>query len=115
MPHSRWPRPGGGGGGGGGAQLVRIHAAQLPAPGPPAASFTLDVPLTQVYSLRKFVPTLGISFLIITRRSGEACWPLYFHEGYRALNDFVHSLGNFASITRYCPDGPAAAPGVYVR
>ena len=77
-----------------------VTTSIVEAPPSAATTYAMRIPLAQVYSLRKFVPTLGISFLIITARSTESFPPLYFHDGYRGLHDFVQALGSYAAVSK---------------
>jgi hypothetical protein len=77
--------------------VVLLDAAQTAV----VAQYAMQVPLLAVYSLRKFVPSLGLSFLIVTARDGITFAPLYFHEGYRSLHDVIQALGSFVAVTKH--------------
>jgi len=77
-----------------------VTTAVVEAPPSVATTYALRVPLREVHSLRKHIPLLGISFLIITQRSGESLPPLYFHEGSRCVHDFVQAVSNYATLSK---------------
>ncbi len=47
-----------------------------------SSSYTILLPLQQLYSIKKVIPSMGYSFIIIVDANGISHSPLYFHDGH---------------------------------
>lgn len=54
--------------------------------------------LAEIKSLKRHIPTMGWSYLVVTTKGGISNPPLYFHDG--GIQDFFSALEKFVTIQK---------------
>lgn len=63
-----------------------------------AHKYSVKISVNEIHSLRKYVPSIGHSYLIINTADGVSHPPFYFHEG--GLKEFLTVFFGVAHISR---------------
>lgn len=62
-----------------------------------SSMYTICIPLEDLYSLKRFIVTMGYSYLIIS--AGNVSYsPLYFHDG--GIQEFFNNIKNYITLTK---------------
>ena len=63
-----------------------------------AQKYETKIRVAEIHSLRKYIPSIGYSYLIINTSEGVSHPPFYFHEG--GLKEFLTVFFGVAHISR---------------
>ena len=66
-----------------------------------AQKYSIRANVSKILSLRKYIPSIGYSILIITTSDGISHPPFFFHEG--GLKEFLTVFFGVAHISRQAP------------
>jgi hypothetical protein len=69
-----------------------------------AQRYAINIRATALASIRKEVPRIGYSSIVLQEAEGVTLPPLYFHGGYRDLRDFFDVLGQHVELKRAADD-----------
>lgn len=65
---------------------------------PPENLYTLQIGLKDILSIKRYMPTIGIPYIIIVSKKGVTFPPYYFHEG--GVRELFYSLKDYASLVK---------------
>jgi len=60
--------------------------------------YSVKIPLSDVGSIKRYIPTIGIPHIIVITKSGIAFPPFHFHDG--GVKEFFYELQSFVSLVR---------------
>lgn len=63
-----------------------------------AFKYTIKVTVDDIHSIKRYIPSIGYSYIIINTKEGISLSPFYFHQG--GIRDFFSVLSRFAILTR---------------